>query len=116
MIFQVRTDNHIQNSEAFSESIRATVEATIGARFGERLHRVVVYLEDMNGDKGGLDTRCSIEVHLAGRHSVAAEDRAGDVDTAVEGATAKVLRLLDHQLGKQEDRAGHASASGTVRH
>ncbi|HYH64099.1 MAG TPA: HPF/RaiA family ribosome-associated protein [Urbifossiella sp.] len=112
MIFQVRTDNHIRNSEAFADSIRATVEAELSPRFGDRLRRVEVYLEDTNADKGGVDTRCSVEVHLAGRPSVAAHDVATDVDTAVEGALEKVIRVLEKQLGKLEDRAGHTSAAG----
>jgi ribosome-associated translation inhibitor RaiA len=112
MIFQVRTDNHIKNSAELGESIRATVEASLAPRFGERLRRVEVYLEDMNAEKGGIDTRCSIEVHLAGRPAVAAHDDASDVDTAVDGAIEKVMRVLEHQLGKQEGRAGHTSAAG----
>ena len=112
MIFQVRTDNHIQNSELFSESIRADVEAALGPRFGDRLRRVEVYLEDVNADKGGVDTRCSIEVHLAGLPAVTAEDRAADVETAVDGAVERVLRVIEKRLGRQDDRAGHTSAAG----
>lgn len=114
MIFQVRTDNHIRNSAEFSESIRADVEAAIGSRFGDRLRRVEVYLEDVNSEKGGIDTRCSIEVHLAGRPAVAAEDRAADAETAVDGAVERVLRVIEKQLGRQGDRAGHTSAAGDV--
>jgi len=112
VIFQVRTDNHIRNSAEFSESVRADVEAAIAPRFGDRLRRVEVYLEDTNAAKGGVDTRCSIEVHLAGRPAVAAEARAEDVDGAVEAAVEKVLRVLERQIGRQEDRAGHTSAAG----
>ncbi|HVL12476.1 MAG TPA: HPF/RaiA family ribosome-associated protein [Gemmata sp.] len=112
MIFQVRTDNHIKNSAEFTESIRADVEAAIGTRFGGRFRRVEVYLEDVNAEKGGVDTRCSIEMHLAGRPAVTAEDRAPDAETAVSGAVEKVLRAIERQLGRQDDRAGHASASG----
>lgn len=112
MILQVRTDNHLKNSDQLSESIRADVEAAIGSRFGDRLRRVEVYLEDMNADKGGVDTRCTVEMHLAGRPAVVAEDRATDVETAVDGAVAKVLRLLEKQLGREKDRAGRTSAAG----
>jgi ribosome-associated translation inhibitor RaiA len=112
VIFQVRTDNHIKNSDEFAESIRADVEAAIGPRFGDRLRRVEVYLEDTNADKGGVDTRCSIEVHLAGHPAVAAEDRAADVETAVDGAVDKVLRVIERRLGRQDDRAGHTPAAG----
>lgn len=112
MIFQVRTDNHIRYSAELSDSIRADVEGTLVPRFADRLRRVEVYLEDVNGHKGGIDIRCSIEVHLAGHPAVAAEDRADNVETAVEGAVDKVLRVLEKQLGRQEDRAGHTSAAG----
>ena len=114
MIFQVRTDNHIRNSAAFEDSIRATVETVLTPRFGDRLRRVEVYLEDTNGDKGGVDTRCSVEVHLAGRPGVAAHHIAADADTAVDGARETVLRVREKQLGKQEDRAGHTSAAGNT--
>jgi ribosome-associated translation inhibitor RaiA len=112
VIFQVRTDSHIQNSAEFTESIRADIESDFGSRFGDRLRRVEVYLEDMNAHKGGVDIRCSIEVHLAGQPAVAAEARAENVDMAVEGATERVLRVLDRQLGRQDDRAGNMSAAG----
>ena len=112
MIFQVRTDNHITNSAEFSESIRADVEAAIGSRLGARLRRVEVYLEDMNADKRGIDIRCSIEVHLAGRPAVAAEARAADIEAAVDMAVDRVLRVTEKQLGRQDDRAGHVSAAG----
>jgi ribosome-associated translation inhibitor RaiA len=112
MIFQVRTDNHINNSEELASTIRADVEAALVPQYGDRLRRVEVYLEDVNADKGGIDTRCTVEVHLAGRPAVAAECRAGDASTAVEGAIEKVGRVLEHQLGRQQDRAGHTSASG----
>ena len=112
MIFQLRTDNHISNSAAFSDSVRADVEAAIGTRYGDRLRRVEVYLEDMNADKRGVDTRCSVEVHLAGHPAIAAEARAEDVDTAVELALERAMRVLEKQLGRQDDRAGHTSAAG----
>jgi len=98
-------------SSKLNESIRAEVESEIAPRFGDRLRRFEVYLQDTNGDKGGIHIRCSIEVHLAGRPAVVAEDCAADVDTAVTGAVSKVLRVLEHRLGRQNDRAGHVSAA-----
>lgn len=111
MLFQLRTDNHITNSEELAASVQATA-ASLTDRLGNRLRRVEVYLEDTNANKGGIDVRCTVEMHLAGRPAVAAEHRAGDVDDAVEGAVDKVLRVLDHQLGRTDDRAGRISAAG----
>ena len=112
MHFQVRTDNHIENSEALIDSIRDEVEAALSDRFVDRIRRVEVYLQDMNAQKGGVDTRCSIEVSLAGHQPVAVDERATGVDEAVSGAIDKMMHVLDRTLGRIEDRNGRVSMSG----
>jgi hypothetical protein len=112
MLFQLRTDNHIKNSEGLSEGVRAEVEAALTSHVGGRLRRVEVYLQDVNSHKGGLDARCAIEAHLAGYPPVAVNERAAHVGQAVTGAVDKLVRALEHRLGRIEGRAGHASASG----
>lgn len=111
MLFQLRTDNHITNSEGLASSVQAAT-APLTDHLGDRLRRVEVYLEDTNAGKGGIDIRCTVEVHLAGLPAVAAHDQAGDVDEAVEGAVEKVLRVLEHKIGRIDDRAGRVSAAG----
>src|SRR4051794_25320123 len=64
MLFQLRTDNHIPNSEDLAASVRADVEGALTRRYADRLRRIEVYLQDVNGHKGGVDTRCAIEAHL----------------------------------------------------
>ncbi len=112
MHFQVRTDNHIHNNETITDGIRAEVEAAIGDRFGDRIRRVEVYLQDMNAQKGGIDIRCSIEVSLAGHQPIAVHDVAAGVDDAVTGAVDKMTRIIEHTLGRIEDRNGRVSMSG----
>jgi ribosome-associated translation inhibitor RaiA len=112
MHFQVRTDNHIANSEALSDRIRDEVEGALTPRFSDRIRRVEVYLQDMNSHKRGVDTRCSIEISLAGHQPVAVDDRAASVEDAVSGAVDKVVRTLDHMIGRLEDRSGRVSMSG----
>jgi len=67
---------------------------------------VEVSLGDLNAGQGGIDTPCTVEIHLAGRP--ATEHQAGDVDEVVE----KVVWVLEHQLGRVDDRVGHTSAAG----
>jgi hypothetical protein len=112
MLFQLRTDNHIENSEDLAASVQGEVLDALEPRYGDRLRRVEVYLQDMNGQKGGIDKRCAIEAHLAGLAPIAVDDRATNADQAVTGAVDKLLRALEHKLGRIEDRAGHKSASG----
>lgn len=112
MHFQVRTDSHIPNSEELTEKIRDEVEGALAERYEGQIRRIEVYLQDLNGHKHGDDKRCSIEVSLAGHQPVAAEDKAATVEDAVTGAVDKVLRVLEHTIGKLQDRGGRMSMSG----
>ena len=113
MHFQVRTDNHIINGEGLADGIRDEVEAALVPRFGHLVRRAEVYLQDQNAGKGGADDiRCTVELSLSGHQPVAAEDRAANLDEAVTGAIEKVVRVLEHMMGKLEERHGRASMSG----
>jgi len=112
MHFQLRTDNHIPNSEALTEGIRADVEAALIDRHADRIRRMEIYLQDMNNHKGGLDKRCAIEVHLDGLQPIAVDNKAANVELAVSGAVKKLQHALEHRLGRLADRGNHVSASG----
>ena len=113
MLFQLRTDNHIVNSEDLADRIRDEAEAALGHRHAAQIRRVEVYLQDVNGGKGGKDDiRCSVEVSLSGHQPVAASGSAHGLDEAVTLAIEKAARVLDHTFGKLDDRGGRASMSG----
>lgn len=112
MYVQVRTDNHIENSDELNESIRAEVEAALEPQFSDRLQRVEVYLQDMNSHKGGVDIRCSMEARLAGHPVIAVAERAAALDGAVNGAVEKLARTIERTLGRIEDKDGRVSMSG----
>jgi len=112
MHFQVRTDNHIDNSVELTDHIRDEVEGAFSPRFSGRIRRVEVYLQDVNANKNGVDIRCSIEVSLAGHQPVAVDDRATTIDDAVRGAVDKAIRALEHMLDRLHDRSGRISMSG----
>lgn len=112
MHFQVRTDNHIENSESLTEGIRAEVEAAISPRFDDWVRRVEVDLQDVNAGKSGLDIRCTIEASLSGHQPVAVDNLATDVDDAVTGSIDKLVHALDKVMGRLKDREGRVSMSG----
>jgi len=112
MLFQLRTDNHIKNHEGLADGIQADVESALTPHYTDRLRRVEVYLQDLNAKKGGVDTRCAIEAHLAGHQPVAVTNEALNVDEAVRGAVDKLLHALEHTLGRLSDRGGRTSMSG----
>lgn len=112
MLVQVRTDNHITNSEALAGRIRDEVEGAFQNRFGDQLRRIEVYVQDLNSHKGGTDKRCSIEAHLAGMQPIAVHDNADTVDAVVSGAVDKMLRALERTVDRLGDRRGRVSMSG----
>jgi len=112
MHFQVRTDNHIENSDELGDGIRAEIESALFPEFEGRIRRVEVYLQDTNSHKQGVDTRCAIEVSLAGHQPVAVSHGAESVDEAVAGAIDKLTKTLDRTLGRLDDRRDRISMSG----
>ena len=103
MKIQFNTDVHIDGTEALSAQVAATVEQAL-KRFDEHLTRVEVHLSDENGGKSGPhDQRCMLEARLEGRQPVAVTDHAATLEQAVQGATHKLVRLLDSTLGRLHD-------------
>ena|SRR5438067_2114158 len=112
MHFQVRTDNHIENSDALAARLRGEVEGALHGQYGDRLRRVEIYLQDVNSHKGGTDKRCSIEAHLAGLEPVVVHEIAPDVDAAVDAAVDKLSRAMEKKVDRLGDRNGRTSMSG----
>lgn len=99
----VRHDNTISGGEEFSAEVTAIVEAAF-ERFRGRITRSEIHFVDENGPKGGDDDiRCTIEVRVEGRPPTAVTHHASSRDLALDGATEKMVRMLEHQLDKQRD-------------
>jgi len=99
----INTDHNIEGREALVDQLSAVVESAL-SRFGERITRVEVHITDQNGDKfGRTDKRCMMEARLAGRQPIVVTDDAATVDEAVDGATGKMIRLIETTLGRVHD-------------
>jgi ribosome-associated translation inhibitor RaiA len=104
MQIQVRHDDTIRGSDRLSELAASTIETGLSA-FAEHITTVEVHFADENGKKsGGDDIRCSIEVRFEGRKPVGVTHHASDLEVALETATDKMARMLDHQLGRIRDQ------------
>ncbi len=104
MQVQVNTDHNIKGSDELNDHVEQVVEAALG-RFGERITRVEVHLNDVNGKKPGEDDlHCMMEARLSGMQPIAVTDEAATLDEAIEGAAKKLQRMLDSTLGKLNDQ------------
>ena len=104
MIVQVNTDHHIHGSLALQEDVTATVESVLSNHAG-RITRVEIHLSDQNGEKGGdSDLRCAMEARLEGLPPLGVHHDAAALMDAVQGASDRLLHLIEHQLGRLQER------------
>jgi hypothetical protein len=107
LFIQIHADNQIDSDNERNSRLEEQIRQRL-ARFEGRITDVEVHVSDVNGPRGGnADLRASIEARVNGIAPVAAIDEGDTVDRAVIGAAKKVVRALDHQLGKLADRHRH---------
>jgi hypothetical protein len=106
----VNSDHHITGSESVSQRVQGVVHDALD-RFGERVTRVEVHLNDVNGAKlGDRDKRCMMEARLSGLKPIAVSHQAPTLREAMEAAADKLERAVDRTLG----RAGAAGTRGAT--
>jgi ribosome-associated translation inhibitor RaiA len=75
--------------------------ASAAGRFATHLGRIIVRIVDVNGPKGGLDTRCRIVAEVSPSRSVIVEATGADAYAAVSQAAARLGERVARTLGKQ---------------
>jgi ribosome-associated translation inhibitor RaiA len=113
MQVRVNTSNGIENKEALERWAGEHLNENL-ARFRQEITGVEVHLSDENSAKrGASDKRCTMEARLNGHEPLAVTNYGETQDEAFRGATEKLLRMLEHTLGKL-DRHEHR-ARDTIR-
>jgi hypothetical protein len=113
MQVQVNTSNGVENKEALERWANDYLNDAL-ARFTQEITRIEVQLSDENSAaKGASDKRCMMEARLNGHEPLAVNHHAQTQDLSFRGATQKLIRLLEHTLGKL-DRHEHR-ARETIR-
>jgi putative sigma-54 modulation protein len=80
-------------------AIRRILSSALG-RFARRIQVIRVWLEDVNGPRGGEDTRCRIEVHFRPRGRGHVSALAIDKYAATARAAARARELVDRRVKK----------------
>jgi hypothetical protein len=114
MQIQINTDHNIEGREALADQVRGVVESAL-SRVSDHITRLEVHLSDENGDKSGQNNqRCMIEARLEGRQPAVVTHRAGTLDEAVNGASAKLARAIESTLGRLRDQESDPSLPATA--
>jgi putative sigma-54 modulation protein len=73
-------------------------------RFGDRIHRVTVWLADENGPKGGLANTCTVSIELFGAENVFVKETHEDALHAGQRAIERAGKSVARAFGKRLDR------------
>ena len=112
MQIQINSDHHIAASPETAARVQRLVRDALD-RYSDRITRVEVHLNDLNGAKGGTDKRCLMEARVAGLGPIDASHEAPDLMLAVDGALEKLERAIEHKVGRVEMTAsGRRSGRG----
>lgn len=104
----------VRNGESAPE-FRDHVERRLGfalGRFGGRVSRVTVSLEDLNGPRGGVDQCCRIAVSLVPSGKVIAEATDLDAVVAVNRAAKRIARRVRNEFDRRRTTRKLSSPSG----
>jgi transcription elongation GreA/GreB family factor len=77
---------------------------TFLGRFKRRIRRVDVWLEDVNGPRGGIDTRCRIDLRLHPRGRLSVDAQAVDEYGAITKAANRTRSQLDRRYKRSRTR------------
>ncbi|CAN5268656.1 HPF/RaiA family ribosome-associated protein [soil metagenome] len=104
MQVKTNTDHNIPHSEALNDHVETVVKDAL-SHFSDQITRVEVHINDELGKKpGDSDKRCMMEARLTGHQPVAVSDHAATVHQAIQGASEKLKRAIDHTLGRLADK------------
>lgn len=82
-----------------TSALKQYIEDKLGKvekRWGDRITRLRVFMNDTNSTKGGIDKQCTMEARLAGIDPVVAETTASEAYEAVDLNVDKLIRALEH--------------------
>jgi putative sigma-54 modulation protein len=81
------------------------------ARFGPRIARATVALEDVNGPRGGVDKACRIVVRLRSGGDVVASVDDVDWHAAVDRATTRIGQSVAREVVRTREVRGLPAAT-----
>jgi hypothetical protein len=94
-----------------SVALRAHAERCLGfalRRFAGRIDRVTVWLEDVNGPRGGVDKRCRIAVRLRPTGAAFVAKSAGDAYVAIGRAAGRAGAAVARKVAWLQERRPEA--------
>lgn len=81
---------------------------TAFSKFGDHVKSVEIYLEDVNGPKGGVDKLCRIIVDLKGFENVVVSAKAASlskaISTSIRRSQRSTLKRIEKRMVREDNR------------
>jgi hypothetical protein len=74
------------------------------SRFERNISKVVLYMADVNGPRGGVDKECRCLVHFRRLPSVVIHDRHGDTGALVHRVAARAAQAVASRFETRRER------------
>jgi ribosome-associated translation inhibitor RaiA len=113
-----QTPMSIRGNEGVDEATRRRIRSQLGRALrpmATRIERVSLRFDDVNGPRGGIDTRCRVRVVLSGQDSVMVEQRGRSAEHAIALATPRLRRSLQRSVERRSGKAPPPSRPSTPR-
>jgi putative sigma-54 modulation protein len=116
MLTHVATDTYEENQMQIDiQSRRFTLTGALKRRIKQRLnfaldiknahiHRVKVWLSDINGPRGGEDKCCHIQIELPNSSDVVIKEVKGDLYAAIDRAAHRAAQSVTRKLSRVRDK------------
>lgn len=113
MKFHIRAKK-IPGADLATEHVRRRLGFALG-RFADRVAKVHVTLEDVNGPRGGIDKRCSMRAVLrSGGEPLIAVDLDGSIAVAIDRAAERLARRVARVLRRRRRRRYPSFGAGVL--
>ena len=103
-----QTPLSIRGDDGVDEATRRRIRNQLGRALqpmATRIERVSLRFDDVNGPRGGVDTRCRVRVVLSGQDSVMVEQRGRSAEHAIALATPRLRRSLQRSVERRGGKA-----------
>ncbi len=101
------------SQSSLTDNLSVYAQRRLGFALGGRMsqiRRIFLTLRDINGPKGGVDQQCQILVRVDGQPEIIVEETQEKWPAAVDGAAARLSRILSRRFGRLRHRTRKGSS------
>lgn len=69
-------------------------------RYDDRINRVKIILQDINGPKGGQDMKCLVSISVINSKSIVVQERAADLYDAINACGQRVRLAMERHVSR----------------